>query len=146
MAETNRRVQSIIDRFVTELTQVAREEAASIVLEGLGTVRGSRCDEAEARDVRDQTTGPKDRRDQQAARDENEGSGSSDAAACCGAEVANDGLTPGDAVLRRGIKEGSEPAGKGAKEGQALEDLGDTGDTRCSSPASVPSNARCPAD
>ena len=34
MSDTNRRVQSVIDRFVSELTSIAREEAARVVLGG----------------------------------------------------------------------------------------------------------------
>ena len=36
MPDTTHRVQSIIDRFVSELTQVAREEAARVVMGGFG--------------------------------------------------------------------------------------------------------------
>lgn len=37
MTDTNRRVQNIIDAFVRQLTEVAREEAARVVLGGLGS-------------------------------------------------------------------------------------------------------------
>ena len=37
MPDTSRRVQNIIDEFVSKLTQVAREEAAHLVLGGLGS-------------------------------------------------------------------------------------------------------------
>ena len=37
MRDTNRRVQTIVDEFVAKLTQVAREEAANLVLGGLGS-------------------------------------------------------------------------------------------------------------
>ena len=37
MPDTNRRVQNIIDEFVRQLTQVAREEAARVVMGGIGS-------------------------------------------------------------------------------------------------------------
>jgi len=40
MTDTNRRVQHVIDAFVTQLTQIAREEAARVVLGGFGPIKG----------------------------------------------------------------------------------------------------------
>jgi len=42
MPDTPARVQSIIDRFVSELTQVARDEAARVVMGGFGASKPGR--------------------------------------------------------------------------------------------------------
>lgn len=42
MSDTSSRVQSVIDRFVSELTAIAREEAAKIVLGGIAPSRSVR--------------------------------------------------------------------------------------------------------
>jgi hypothetical protein len=42
MPDTTHRVQAIVDRFVSELTQVAREEARRLVLAGFGAPKSER--------------------------------------------------------------------------------------------------------
>jgi hypothetical protein len=49
MADTNRRVQDIIEEFVEKLTQVARKEAARVVLGGIGSTGRARSASSDGR-------------------------------------------------------------------------------------------------